>query len=61
VHEPGRLQAHVGPRNAVSIEQPAKLAAGHHLFRVAEHALFAPIGVDIWKQDLLDFLTKQTR
>jgi dienelactone hydrolase len=29
--------------------------------RAPGHALFAPIGVDIWKQDLLDFLAKQTR
>ena len=29
--------------------------------RAPGHALFAPIGVDIWKQDLLDFLAKQAR
>jgi len=29
--------------------------------RAPGHALFASVGVDIWKQDLLDFLAKQTR
>jgi dienelactone hydrolase len=29
--------------------------------RAPGHALFAPIGVDIWKHDLLDFLAKHTR
>jgi dienelactone hydrolase len=29
--------------------------------RAPGHALFAPIGVDVWKQDLLAFLAKHTR
>jgi hypothetical protein len=26
--------------------------------RAPGHALFAPIGVDVWKQDVLEFLTR---
>jgi hypothetical protein len=29
--------------------------------RAPGHALFASVGEDIWKRDLLDFLAKQTR
>ena len=29
--------------------------------RAPGHALFAPIGADIWKQDLLDFLARYVK
>jgi carboxymethylenebutenolidase len=37
---------------------PPFIRANNPNTRAPGHAMFAPIGVDVWKQDVLDFLTK---